>query len=300
MARGVSQVAVFCPAKVNLCLAITGRRSDGYHNLVSVVAPLRFGDDLSASPEEQGNADSLEANVPDLPVDRRNLVLRAAELFRARVEIPFPVRFALEKRIPVGAGLGGGSSDGAGALKALNVLMGNPLKNGELRELAVDLGSDCPLFLSNGPVIVRGRGERLEPVPQKRHPVFDTPRVLLFMPEFAIETVWAYTAFGKRDPAPFVPESDAEAFVSDWVKSDDRLEKLLFNSFEAVVFEKFLGLPVLLEQLRSKPGIPCLLSGCGSSCFALARDRKQSQYVREAIAEAWGDDAFIVETTFAF
>ena len=161
---------IFSPAKINLFLAVTGLRTDGFHDLVSVAAPLHFGDQLIAvvdSGERNSPAQfSLECDVPDVPVDGSNLVLKAAAAFAAATGWGESVAFRLEKRIPVGAGLGGGSSNATAALLALNQLSGADLDRATLGALAAAVGSDCPLFLGSGPVIMRGRGEQIEPLPQ--------------------------------------------------------------------------------------------------------------------------------------
>src|SRR5215213_4707075 len=150
----------FCaPAKLNLFLAVTGRRTDGFHDLVSLVAPVAWGDTLRIEPAK---ADfSLECNDPAVPCDETNLVLKAARAFRAAGGWGGGAKFFLEKRIPMGAGLGGGSSDAAAALTGLNQLSGGRLTPAALEKLAGDVGSDCALFLRGTPVLMRGRGERI-------------------------------------------------------------------------------------------------------------------------------------------
>ena len=153
----MSTITRVAPAKLNLFLAITGRREDGFHELVSVVAPLKFGDTLRVEPATEF---SLGCDVPDVPVDGTNLVLRAAQAFAAASGWRGGARFFIEKRIPMGAGLGGGSSNAVAALRALNVLAGpaQGLAPEALARVAAQLGSDCPLFLHDGPVVMRGRG----------------------------------------------------------------------------------------------------------------------------------------------
>src|SRR5581483_6186978 len=120
-------VTILCPAKLNLYLAVTGRRADGFHDLVSVVVKLDFGDTLTVEPSGRAGRFELVCDDSTLPIDDTNLVLKAARAFAAAARWTGGVRFALTKRIPVGAGLGGGSSDAAAALRALNQLAGVPL-----------------------------------------------------------------------------------------------------------------------------------------------------------------------------
>lgn len=289
-------LTVFAPAKINLFLAITGRRTDGFHDLVSVVAPLQYGDDLTVTTDESG-AYSLSCDNVDVPVDRTNLVLRAAELFASETGWKSGARFFLRKRVPMGAGLGGGSSDGAAALNALNELSGKRLVAERLIQLAAQLGSDCPLFLQGSACVMRGRGERLESLPQAAAARLQGRRVLVFKPSFGIATVWAYREMAAQAPSSYCPAAEAEAKLAKWLNDDSaRAEDLLYNSMETVAFQKYLALPTLLAQLRSQFGVAAVMSGSGSACFALLPETAAAEPLIAAIREAWGDAAFCVET----
>src|SRR6478736_4161009 len=179
------EVAVFSPAKLNLFLAVTGRRADGFHDLVSVVAPLTFSDELVAEAadgrREMGDRRfSLSCDHPDVPVDGSNLVLQAAEAFAVATGWKGAAHFKLTKRIPMGAGLGGGSSNAAAALRALNRLTGGLLDEAQLAAVAATLGSDCVLFLRDAPVVMRGRGERVDLLPAPASARLRRRLVLLF------------------------------------------------------------------------------------------------------------------------
>ena len=157
-------VEKFSPCKVNLMLAILGPRPDGFHELLSLVAPTKFGDILTAETAAGKTCDSLECNMEGVPTDSSNLVIKAAELFRQKTGLKTYFNFRLEKRVPAGAGLGGGSSNGASALLAVNELCGTPLQIKDLESIAAQMGSDCPLFLTQTPVVMRGRGEKVYPL----------------------------------------------------------------------------------------------------------------------------------------
>jgi 4-diphosphocytidyl-2-C-methyl-D-erythritol kinase len=314
----VSAAVFFSPAKVNLFLAVTGRRPDGFHDLVSVVSPLAWGDTLHAEPAAEF---SLECDDPSVPVDGTNLVLKAAEAFRAASGWSGGVRFRLEKRIPAGAGLGGGSSNAVAALRALNALAGNPLAPAAMTALAVSLGSDCALFLHHGPVIMRGRGDRLEPVPAAVAGRLRGRRLLLFKPAFGISTPWAYerlaalAAEQARVGTPahlramtdrsyaYLPADQAEARLSAWVAGlRIPAEALLYNGMEQVVFAKYLALPALLGRLRADFGLTTGMSGSGSACFALLPENLVPECVEamnDAIESAWGPGAVLGETRLA-
>jgi 4-diphosphocytidyl-2-C-methyl-D-erythritol kinase len=274
-------VSLFSPAKINLFLAITGRRADGFHDLVSVVAPLDFGDVLEAESKEQGAGSkfTLECDRPDVPVDGSNLVLKAAEAFAAATGWPVRqaqggrqgVHFKLTKRIPMGAGLGGGSSNAVAALRALNQLAGGLLDETKLAALAMALGSDCALFLANQPVVMRGRGDQVERLPDAIAARLHGRRVLLFKPAFGISTPWAYQRMITRG-ADYLPAVEAETRLAEWMQGEGSAEKLLFNNMEPAAFEKYVALPVLREKLQNEFGVRVHLSGSGSACYILLGD----------------------------
>ncbi|HVU17166.1 MAG TPA: 4-(cytidine 5'-diphospho)-2-C-methyl-D-erythritol kinase [Candidatus Didemnitutus sp.] len=286
-------VTVFSPAKINLFLAVTGRRSDGFHDLVSVVAPLDFGDELEARrvPKRDGESRfSLTCTDPALAVDRTNLVLRAAEAFAAATGWAEAVEFHLHKRIPVGAGLGGGSSNGAAALRALNELSGGLARADQMTALAVGLGSDCPLFLRDGPVVMRGRGERVDDLPESALRRLRGQPVLLFKPSFGVPTVWAYARMAARG-TDYVAPAEAEAKLRTWIAGEAPAAKLLLNNFEGPVFEKYVALPALLEPWR-REGRTVILTGSGSACVALTSDDPVTPLI-DRIRAAWGEAAFV-------
>lgn len=160
--RGPGRATVTAPAKVNLFLAVTGRRPDGYHELESLFCPLTLSDRLDL--DFNGRGISLSCDHPGIPTDDANLAWRAAARFFRETGIPPNLSIRLEKRIPVAAGLGGGSTDAAAVLKALNRRFGHPLSPDGLHRLAAGLGADVPFFLRAVPAWASGVGDRLEPV----------------------------------------------------------------------------------------------------------------------------------------
>lgn len=287
------------PAKLNLFLAVTGRRADGFHDLLSVVAPVAWGDTLRVQASAGGF--SLACDDPAVPLDESNLVLRAARAFRAASGWAGGAAFVLEKRIPTGAGLGGGSSNAVAALRALNLLSGSALDPVRIAGLAAQLGSDCPLFLQDGPSVLRGRGESVTRMDAAATARLSGRRVLLFKPGFGIGTAWAYgkLAGGKED-ARYTPRDEAERRIGEWLASCGApAEDLLFNGFEPVVFSKFRVFSVLLDRLRRDFGLEPCMSGSGSACFALLPEAADTAAAAAAIREAWGPSAWIVETRVA-
>jgi 4-diphosphocytidyl-2-C-methyl-D-erythritol kinase len=291
----VPSVVVFSPAKLNLFLAITGRRADGFHDLVSVVAPVKFGDTLRVELVSEGGL-SLTCEDPAVPCDETNLILRAARLFAEALGQPVGARFILEKRIPMGAGLGGGSSNAVAALIALNQLTGHPLSRAALRGLSVKLGSDCALFLHDAPVVMRGRGESIEPLATGASSRLSGRRVLIFKPSFGIATAWAYARMAAEAPESYLSAPEAEAKVAAWFASAEPAEELLFNNMERAAFAKYIALPALLEQIRREFGLAVAMSGSGSACYALLRDDISAPKVRACIHGAWGRHTFVMDT----
>lgn len=294
----MTTTTVFCPAKLNLYLAITGRREDGFHDLISVVATLEFGDDLTLvrRPGDDG-VFTLRCDDPEVPSDDANLVLKAARAYVAETGWRGGVDFALRKRTPMGAGLGGGSSDGVGALLGLNALAGERVDPAGLQRLAAGLGSDCPLFLGRGPLTMRGRGERLEPWPEDARRRVAGRRVLVFKPPFGVNTAWAYGRLAAAAPRSYLPDKDAEARLAAWRAAPDRdLEALCFNNMEPPVFEKFPALPVLAERLEAEFGVRTHMSGSGSACYALLAGDAPVNALETAIRRAWGPAAFVTVT----
>lgn len=294
------------PAKLNLSLAVVGRRADGYHDLVSLVSPLALADTLMAEPGPDGTA-SLSCDDPTLPVDASNLVLRAERVFRTRTGWKGGVRFHLVKRIPRGAGLGGGSSNATMALRALDQLAGARLGDAVLAELAAELGSDCPLFLFSGPVVLRGRGERVQPVaPEVAARVAGRP-VWLFKPAWGIETPWSFRRLAAWGLGAYADAEEAEGSLAAWCSDPAApLETLPGNTLERVAFGKYLALPALVAQVREELGLAVRMSGSGSCCFAFApggesegRLGELTEALRRRVIAAWGDEAFFAASRLA-
>jgi 4-diphosphocytidyl-2-C-methyl-D-erythritol kinase len=292
-------VTVFSPAKINLFLAVTGRRPDGFHDLVSVVAPLDFGDELTAT-ESGTDGFRLVCDDPAVPVDGSNLVLKAAEAFAAATGRRGGVQFKLTKRIPVGAGLGGGSSNAVAALRALNLLAGGIATEAQLEKIAAAVGSDCPLFLKSAPVVMRGRGERVELLAEPAARRLRGRPVLLFKPGFAVSTAWAYgrMAAANSPATVYWPEATAESRLAGWCAGDAPAEALLGNNLEVVVGQKFVAIPALLGQMRRESPAAVQMSGSGSACFALAGG-EQAKALTALVRNGWGPPAFVQSARLA-
>ncbi len=251
-----------CPAKVNLGLHVVGRRPDGYHEIVTVFQAIDICDVLEGKVSESL---TLEVSDPALPAGESNLVVRAARLLQGRVQgtvIP-GARLKLEKAIPVGGGLGGGSSDAAGALLLLNTLWGLNLDPSTLRDLAAELGSDVPFFLSGGTALGTGRGSTLEPLP----PLADR-WVLLGNPPFGFQTPDVYRALEAPLTVDGADVTVPRLFVK-FVKGNDF--SLAKNDLERVAFGLRGELVTFRDALTREGAEVALLSGSGSTVFGLFR-----------------------------
>ncbi|HEX4631129.1 MAG TPA: 4-(cytidine 5'-diphospho)-2-C-methyl-D-erythritol kinase [Chthoniobacterales bacterium] len=259
---------LWAPAKVNFSFQIKGRRADGFHEIETLMAPVSLADRLII--ERAGDNDRIDFSCDDssLPVGDDNLVVRAAKLFRERAGIDSGVRIALEKKIPHGAGLGGGSSDAASTLLGLNELFEAKLPLEELMNLAAQLGSDIPFFVVRSAAICRGRGELVTPIPL--HAKFD---LLLLKPDFGVPTPWAYARWIDSRELPDIDYSPQEFGGIRFV-----------NDLEKPVFEKFVFLARLKTWLRQQPEVAvALMSGSGSTLFAVLRDGSRVEELRGRI-----------------
>jgi len=276
-------------------LSVHGEREDGYHGLTSLVVPLAFGDTLEVG-VSGAPRDALECRGEPAPADGRNLVLRAADAFRERAGDASRFAFRLEKRIPLGAGLGGGSGNAATALAGMNRLRGNPLSQAELESLAAELGSDCPFFARGAPAVVRGRGEVLENAPAAATRRLRGMRVVLFKPDFAVPTAWAYGRLRETGDG-FESEARAEERLRRFADGSP-VARLLANALEAPVGAKYLALSTLLRDLRGETNAVCQMSGSGSCCFALpGAGGPSASELAAKTREAWGGERFFVETS---
>ena len=279
------------PCKVNLLLNILGKRPDGFHELETLMHPVALFDRLRFSRE--GSQLVLSCSEPGLPTDSGNLVYRAATAFLQAAGISDGVRVHLEKHIPLAAGLGGGSGNAATALLGLNELFGNPLSSGQIQRLAVSLGSDVPFFLQDHPALGTGRGERIEalaPFAAMQRAAF-----VLIHPGFGISTPWAYQHLARFPAAlnghPGRARSLAVRLQSGSVRSAGRE---FYNSLEAPALEKYPLLVLFQEFLREQGAAATLMSGSGSTTFAITETLAEAETLAEKIKGKFGPTNWVV------
>ncbi len=268
----------FAPAKINLYLHILGRRPDGFHELETLMAPISLGDTLDLDLIPQGI--EFTCSDPTLSDAKDNLATKAARLFLDEFKLPTGVRIHLEKAVPVGAGLGGGSSDAAAVLLALRQLTAAPCDNARLAELASRLGSDIPFFIYSQPALCKGRGEIIEPITLK-----ENLQGLLVHPGFGVSTPWAYKTYAQNPQQGLA----GHAFT----------DFTLRNDLEPPAFGKYPWLPATKSWFKAQPEVlDALMSGSGSSVFALTHSPETVDDLRARFLAEFGATLFATPFTF--
>jgi 4-diphosphocytidyl-2-C-methyl-D-erythritol kinase len=283
---------VSAPAKINLHLEVLGLRPDGFHELAMVMQSLDLCDRLILEPSADGTI-RLQSDRTDLPTDGGNLVVRAAELLRSRAGLPeLGAAMRLEKRIPIGAGLAGGSSDGAAALVGLNALWGLGFDRASLARFAAELGSDMPFCLEGGGQLCFGRGERLEPLPLPAVPPWGV--LLIKDPRISVSTPWAYGLCRQQRGAAYLSEESAfearrralhQAPLLQALAAGDPLPPLR-NDLQSVVEPQVESVRQAL-MLLAAAGSPQVvaMSGSGPTCFAIHADVAAAERAKATLAD---------------
>jgi len=295
-----AQLTVFSPAKINLYLRILGRRADGYHDLETVMLPLDFGDQITLQLAEKNV--TLECDDPRLPTDDTNLALRAAKLLATKCGGEQGVRILLQKRTPLAAGLGGGSSNAAAVLKGLSQLWQVDTPPDMLGELAARIGSDINFFLAGGAALCRGRGEQVEPIACKL-----SAAILLVNPGFGISTIWAYESWSRSErdrakaAAGLTPKPPEVSLLLRALAENDLLgvSRCLFNSLEAPSIKKFPVLRLLKDAMRAGGATGALMSGSGATVFGLFAGANAAEESAKQIREEFGPSMWTQVTGFA-
>lgn len=257
-------VTLAAPAKANLWLRIGERREDGYHSLDTLFCALSLADEVRAARAEAGIALEVSGGV-DTGAPEKNLAVRAAESFYAALGEEPAVRLELHKRIPSAAGLGGGSSDAAATLRALNRLHGDPLDAEALLSLGATLGSDVPFFLGSSPLALgMGRGEVLMPLP----PLPARP-VLVAHPGEAMSTAEAFRRLAEQRAAGGAARPEAIAYGQDALGAWTEVAARAGNDFESPAFERIPRLAAARDAMRAAGAEIALLAGSGASLFGI-------------------------------
>jgi 4-diphosphocytidyl-2-C-methyl-D-erythritol kinase len=283
----VPTLKALAPAKLNLSFDITGLLPDGYHRVETLYQSVDLCDELTFVLEEQDCLSvSLSATGPQaleaFPLDESNLIARAARAFLSgrRSIKPFALAVTVDKRIPMGAGLAGGSSDAAATLAALNRMRDYPYRPGELHALAVGLGADVPFCLRGGTCAAGGRGEQLVPLEMLQELVF----CIVCPREHAISTAWAYAqydAYSGKISRPDLHRAATTLAAQDLPGAVSAFG----NVFEPVIFAHLSELVGLKEQLLELGVLACHLSGSGPALWALVSGRQQADEVAQQVTD---------------
>ena len=246
---------VFPHAKINLGLSVILKRPDGFHNLETIFYPIPLREALEIVPSDQNLFFPTGIKIPGKESD--NLVLRACSMLTKHYPQIKPMEIHLHKVIPLGAGLGGGSSDAAEIIQLIDRLFNLKISSRKLFEFASNLGSDCPFFMQSGPCFATGRGEILEPLALN----LSEYSILLIHPEIQVNTAWAFSRI-----RPSLPKYDLKEMifrpVKDWVHT-------ISNDFELPVFEAFPQLRGIKHQLYNAGALYASMTGSGSTIYAI-------------------------------
>jgi 4-diphosphocytidyl-2-C-methyl-D-erythritol kinase len=284
-------VKIRAPAKINLRLRVIGKRADGYHLLDTILLPVSLYDEIDISKVRQiggktapKNRLTVSCNDPLVPAGRKNLAYQAALLILSDAKTNARVHIRIHKRIPVGAGLGGGSSDAAATLVGLNRLFRLGYSAKRLEEISLALGADVPFFVKAVPARARGIGERLSPLRR-------VPRLWLIIlhPNFPVSTGWVYRNLPSKLTKPI-----ANTSINRWSGSLANLNKLLVNDLETVTMGRYPRIGLLKEELARQGAVGTLMSGSGSSVFGIFPSRRRAQRAWRQLRKDKGVEAFLV------
>ncbi|MBU2446865.1 MAG: 4-(cytidine 5'-diphospho)-2-C-methyl-D-erythritol kinase [Bacteroidetes bacterium] len=242
-------------AKINLGLNIVSKRDDGYHNIETVFYPINLFDEIEFI---ESDTFSIECDKEDIPTDKSNLIWKAKDILQNEIKKEINYKVQLAKRIPSFAGLGGGSSNAAATLKALNELCNINFSKNELRELAAKIGADVPFFLEDKPCFARGRGEELFPLSDFH---LDN-RIIVVYPGIRISTAWAYAQIKPKQPKFNL--SSLKSY-NNFIKNKNQI----INDFEKVVFQHHPEIAEIKNILMKHGAIYSSLSGSGSAVYGI-------------------------------
>jgi len=286
-------ITVLAPAKINLTLRILGKRADGYHDLESIVQKVDLYDRITLMPVTTERI-SIECDDPALPVDSTNIAVRAAELLRETAgSRESGVHIKLEKRIPHGAGLGGGSSDAASVLMGLEEIWNLSLDREHLLNIAANLGSDVPLFLCPSPSLIKGRGEIVIPSSVRINAVY-----VIVYPDISVSTQWVYSNFRLTKPSGKYTISELSKGEGGELNPESWSE-FLVNDLEMCVFEHHPRVMYCKEALTQHGAKASLMSGSGSAVFGLFSDRNSALSAAQEIEKRDGFRAIVAHPIFS-
>lgn len=290
MSEEQKEVHLRPPGKVNIILKVLDRLPHGYHRLWSLMHTVELEDELIIRLNGHAKKIDLECEATGLPSDTNNLVYRAAELVLSQSGMERGLDIVLRKRIPMGAGLGGGSSDAAATIAGLNRLLGLGWSIDQLKKVGAVLGSDVPFFFESPCAIIRGCGEEVLPIG-----LGGERWIVLVNPGFPIDTRWAYECLSaSRRMVPSLSEKLTSLEVKKGLIWDD-VVPLVENDFESPIFQSFETLSRVKRQLFDAGAEASLLSGSGATVFGLFREKSMAVRAQEMVSAVTGYSAYAVK-----
>ncbi len=284
-----SRISLKSAAKINLYLEITGNRPDGYHDLVMILQSIDLCDrvDIRKIIRQIGTDEiQITCTNPEVPCDRTNLAYKAAALMQSVYPQISGMEIAIDKQIPLGAGLAGGSGNAAAVLVGIDRLWDLGLTQSQICDFAAELGSDIPFCVTGGTALATGRGEILSPLPN----LTDLVLVICKPRQIAIATAWAYQTFRKQNLLATSTVKDQNlssqmvaAIASGGDSAPNRIGRLLYNDLERVVLPEYPAIADLKNKLLDQECLGAMMSGSGSTVFAIAPDRDRAHQIAESI-----------------
>lgn len=262
-------MVVFSNCKINLGLWVKNKRPDGYHNLETVFYPVNWCDAIEVVKADTFNFKSYGLHIPGDPT--QNIIVKAWKLLHEQYQLS-PVNIALQKAIPIGAGLGGGSADAAFTIKALNQLFELQLSNDEMKKIVTQLGADCAFFVDNQPIFASGTGDVFESVNLD----LGDYKIIVIYPRKAINTAWAFTQLQLTNEEKTSPKSIVQQPIAQWRNE-------LTNDFEKEVIKVMPEIKTLKNRLYENGALYASMSGSGSSVYGIFEKRIDLETVKPKV-----------------
>ncbi len=275
----MKELTMLARAKINLYLDVVGRREDGYHNIESIMQMVDFGDDITVSVTDAPEI-AVTTNIPGLPVDEGNIAYRAAKLMQECCNLSCGFNIHLSKRIPVAAGLAGGSTNAAAVMHLINELCDLKLSFEELAELGVTLGADVPFCLYGKPALCEGIGEKLTPVTG-----LSDCYIVLVNPGVGVSTAMIYKALDRENPPK---GGDVQKLIKDIAEQNiNAAFGNMINVMEPVAMTHCPAIGDLLKKLKEAGADHVMMSGSGATCFGIFTKEPKLSDMKNVFGESF-------------
>ena len=291
---GISKVCVPAPAKINLFLSVGEKRADNFHELRTVLSKVQLYDLVTIRKTERQGSTTISCPGNIEIANEQNLAVQMVNYWRTVTGCEDGIDLLIEKKIPMQAGLGGGSSDAVSTLIGLNLLSHQKLSFDELLDLSARVGSDCPSFLLRGACVASGRGEQIREVKPDASKEISGKRVLLFKPSCGFSTADIYGRYRVGDSL-FSDTNQMDERIERWESGQLSLIDLMYNDLSGPVLKKFIFITVLFEELRERFKLKPMVSGSGSCCFFMIPEGCDLEPIKQLIRDSWGKDIFLTE-----